>query len=68
MGSPLLCRSYPLLYVRGGDTMTQMMEMHRANFTGQWVAECPACHMVCPYWDEEDLNDDGQLECGNCHN
>jgi len=47
--------------------MTQVMEMHRGHFTGAWVAECPACHMVCPYWDEEDLNEDGQLECGNCH-
>lgn len=47
--------------------MAQVMETYYSHFGGGYVAECPACHMVCPYWDEEDLNDDGELECGNCH-
>lgn len=40
-----------------------IMRTYHAHFTGAYVAECPVCHRVCAGWDEDDLNDDGQLEC-----
>ena len=40
-----------------------VMTTYHAHLTGQWVAECPACHRVCAHWDTDDLNDNGQLEC-----
>ena len=43
--------------------MATTMEMRTARFSGGLVAECPVCHTVCVSWDEDDLNDEGQLEC-----
>lgn len=43
--------------------MSAIMETRRSHFGGNVVAECPQCHTVCAYWGEEDLNEDGQLEC-----
>jgi len=40
-----------------------VMETYRAHFTGAFVAQCHECGRVCPYWDEDDLNEAGQLEC-----
>lgn len=40
-----------------------VMETYRAHFTGAYVAQCHECGRVCAYWDVDDLNDDGQLEC-----
>lgn len=34
-----------------------------STFGSNWVAECPVCHAVCVYWDNEDLNEDGELMC-----
>lgn len=39
------------------------MRIRNAQFTGSLVAECPTCNIVCVYWDEEDLDDDGNLLC-----
>jgi hypothetical protein len=39
------------------------MTTYRAHFTGSLVAECYGCGAVCVYWDNDDLNDDGELEC-----
>ena len=45
--------------MNGGAVMFQ----YRAWMSGQWIAKCPECGTVCPSWDEDDLNDDGQLVC-----
>jgi hypothetical protein len=34
-----------------------------AHFTGSLVATCPQCESVCAYWEAEDLNEEGHLEC-----
>lgn len=39
------------------------MLIGRAHFTGAAVATCPSCGSVNVYWDSEDLNDNGELEC-----
>lgn len=33
------------------------------RMTTQLIAECPQCHMVCAYWDDEDLDEEGHLLC-----
>lgn len=43
--------------------MPTLMRIRNAQFTGSLVAECPTCNIVCVYWDEEDLDDDGNLLC-----
>jgi hypothetical protein len=43
--------------------MTTIMETRHSHFGGNYVAECPKCHTVCAYWDEEDLDDNGNLIC-----
>ena len=40
-----------------------IMRTYHTHFTGAYVAECPTCHRICAGWDDDDLNDDGQLEC-----
>ncbi len=40
-----------------------VMETYRAHFTGAYVAQCGECGRVCAYWDDDDLNEAGQLEC-----
>jgi hypothetical protein len=40
-----------------------LMEKYRAHITGQTVARCPECGRILAYWDEEDLNEWGELEC-----
>lgn len=35
----------------------------RTNWSGALIAECPDCHLICAYWDEEDLDEDGRLLC-----
>ncbi len=37
-----------------------------SRFGGAYVATCPVCGLVCAYWDESDLNDNGDLECERC--
>ena len=39
------------------------MTIGRAHFTGSLIATCPSCGSVNVYWHDEDLNDDGKLEC-----
>lgn len=46
-----------------GDDMGQIMERYRAHFTGALVAKCHACRTVWAYWDEDDLDDNGDLVC-----
>ena len=43
------------------------MTTYRTRLTGQLVAQCNECGTVCTYWDEDDLNEDGLLECDKCH-
>lgn len=43
--------------------MPILMEYRKAHLTGAPVAECPACHTVCVYWDDDDTDDDGNLWC-----
>lgn len=38
-----------------------------SRFGGAYVATCPVCGLVCAYWDESDLNDNGDLECERCN-
>lgn len=40
-----------------------VMTQYRTHFTGAWVAQCPNCGIVVPYWDEDDLNENGELTC-----
>lgn len=40
-----------------------IMRTYHTNITGAYVAECPTCYRTLVYWDADDLNDDGQLEC-----
>lgn len=40
-----------------------IMETRITRLAGNFVAECPACHVVCAYWDEEDLDENGDLRC-----
>jgi hypothetical protein len=49
--------------VRKGGVVVAIMETYRTYFTGQFVAKCPECARVLAYWDEDDLNDAGELEC-----
>ena len=41
----------------------QVMFFYRSSMSGQWVAKCLYCGTVSPSWDDEDLDDDGQLVC-----
>ena len=43
--------------------MPTKMQLRTAQFTGSLVAECPTCNTVCVYWDEDDLDEDGDLLC-----
>ena len=40
-----------------------IMETYHTRLTGQFVARCPECGRILAYWDDEDLNDAGELEC-----
>lgn len=40
-----------------------VMTISSAHFTGSLIATCPDCKTVCVYWDEDDLNEQGNLEC-----
>ena len=40
-----------------------VMEFRRSTWGTMTVAECPECGTICVYWDEDDLNEDGQLVC-----
>jgi hypothetical protein len=40
-----------------------IMETYHARFTGAFVARCPACGQVCAAWDDDDLDDNGNLTC-----
>lgn len=40
-----------------------VMETYRTRIGGNFVARCPNCDTVCAYWDDEDLDDDGDLIC-----
>ena len=42
--------------------MTTMF-FYKAFMSGQWIGKCPNCGVVCPSWDDDDLDDDGQLVC-----
>lgn len=59
------CEDGPKVYDDCPDKepVIHIMRTYNAHFTGALVAECPACHRVCAGWDDDDLNDDGQLEC-----
>lgn len=46
--------------------MSRIMHTYNARFTGAFVARCPACDIVCAYWDDEDLDENGDLRC-YCH-
>jgi hypothetical protein len=43
--------------------MPTVMRPHNAHFTGAFVARCPRCEQVCAYWDDDDLDDNGNLLC-----
>lgn len=43
--------------------MSVVMRTYHAPITGAYVARCPECDIVCAYWDDEDLNDEGELLC-----
>ncbi len=49
--------------VRKGGELVAIMESYRTPFTGQTVARCPECGRILAYWDEDDLNEAGELEC-----
>ena len=39
------------------------MYQYKAWLSGQWVAKCPECGVTNACWDDDDLDDDGQLVC-----
>lgn len=43
--------------------MSTIMETRTTRIAGNFVAECPRCHQVCAYWDDEDLDEFGDLLC-----
>jgi len=43
--------------------MSTAMVSYHTHFTGALVARCPQCDEVCAYWDDEDLDDHGNLLC-----
>lgn len=43
--------------------MAAVMFQYKAWLSGAWVAKCSECGTVCASWDDDDLNDDGQLVC-----
>ena len=43
--------------------MSTIMHPYHTHFGGLFVAECPRCHIVCAYWDDEDLDEEGNLLC-----
>lgn len=46
--------------------MPAIMKAYNAHFTGAFVAKCPRCQMVCAAWDDEDLEENGDLLCYDC--
>lgn len=40
-----------------------VMKCYTASMTGALVAKCPQCGMVCAYWEQEDLDENGNLLC-----
>jgi hypothetical protein len=40
-----------------------VMRVYSAHFGGHFVARCPQCDTSCAYWDEEDLDENGNLLC-----
>jgi hypothetical protein len=43
--------------------MSTIMRPYHSHFGGNYVAECTRCLTVCAYWDEEDLDENGDLRC-----
>lgn len=43
--------------------MAHIMRPYTTVITGAFVAKCPACKQVCAYWDDEDLDENGNLLC-----
>lgn len=43
--------------------MATVMTTYHAHFGGHLVAKCPTCQTICVYWEEEDLDDDGNIVC-----
>jgi hypothetical protein len=43
-----------------------IMVPRTARMSGAYVAECPECGAVCAYWEDEDLDEDGNLRCDAC--
>ncbi len=40
-----------------------VMFTYSARFTGGFVAKCPTCGVVSAYWDDDDLDNEGNLHC-----
>lgn len=49
--------------IRGDTVNGTTMTVHHSRLGGQFVARCPQCETVCAYWDEEDLDENGNLVC-----
>ncbi len=43
--------------------MSTIMRPYTTRLVGNFVAECPRCRMICAYWDDEDLDEEGNLLC-----
>ena len=39
------------------------MKAYTTVICGNFVARCPRCDTVCAYWDEDDLDENGDLRC-----
>ena len=44
-------------------TTTQRTTYYHSNLAGQYVAKCTVCDKVFAYWDENDLDDNGDIYC-----
>lgn len=43
--------------------MSTIMRPYHTALGGLFVADCPKCREVCAYWDDEDLDEEGNLLC-----
>jgi hypothetical protein len=51
------------MWSQGEESCPGKMQTRTTPITGAFVAECPICHEVCAYWDNDDLDEDGNLPC-----
>lgn len=44
-------------------TTTRLTTYYHSNLANQYVAKCTVCDKVFAYWDENDLDENGDIYC-----